>query len=75
MRGLAQVYIEDGSSSSDSKTISDPRAVKKRKIASNDKAQTEGSGSQPQSKKYCAKCNAATKKKKHYYCPNKFKFF
>ena len=32
MRGLAQVYIEDGSSSSDSKTISDPRAVKKRKL-------------------------------------------
>ena len=52
MRGLAQVYIEDDSSSSDSETISDPRAVKKRKIASNDEAQTEGSGTQTQSTKY-----------------------
>ena len=49
VRGLAQVYIENDSSSSDSETISDPRAVKKRKIASNDEAQTEGSGSQTQS--------------------------
>ena len=69
------MYIEDDSSSSDSETISDPRAVKKRKIASNDETQTVGSGSQTQSTKYCTKCNAAMKKKKHYYCPNKCKFF
>ena len=35
--------IEDDSSSSDSDTISDPRAAKKRKISSNDEAQTERS--------------------------------
>ena len=34
---------------SDSETISYPRAVKKRKIASNDEVKIEGSGSQPKS--------------------------
>ena len=69
------MYIEDGSSSSDSETISEPQAVKKRKIISNDKPQTKWSESQTQSKKYCTKCNAAMKKKNHYYCPNKCKLF
>ena len=58
---------------SDSETISYPRAVKKRKIASNDEVKIEGSGSQPKSIKYCTKWNAAVKKKKHYYYPNKCK--
>ena len=49
VRDLGQVNIEDGSSSSDIETISDPRAVKKIKIVSNDEVQTEGSGSQTQS--------------------------